>query len=38
VRLTGLTVDTKADGKMVVNITGARSDTAADFSLTIPVS
>ena len=36
--LTGLTVDTTMDGKMVVNITGARSDTAADFSLTVPVS
>jgi len=36
--LTGLTVDTTMDGKMVVNITGSRSDTSADFSLTVPVS
>ncbi len=38
VTLTGLTVDTTADGKMVVNITGVRSDTSVDFSLTVPVS
>ena|SRR5471032_2345092 len=36
--LTGLTVDTTMDGKMVVNITGVRSDTSVDFSLTVPVS
>ena len=38
VMLTGLTVDTTTDGKMVVNITGVRSDTPVDFSLTVPVS
>lgn len=38
VKLTGLTVDTTTDGKMVVNLTGIRSDTAVDFSLTVPVS
>ncbi|MDR3434023.1 MAG: GPW/gp25 family protein [Rouxiella aceris] len=36
--LSALTVDTTVDGKMVVNITGARSDTSVDFSLTVPVS
>lgn len=36
--LSALTVDTTVDGKMVVNITGVRSDTSVDFSLTVPVS
>ncbi|NMP27213.1 baseplate assembly protein [Rahnella sp. SAP-1] len=36
--LSALTIDTTVDGKMVANITGARSDTSVDFSLTVPVS
>lgn len=38
VRLTGITFETTIDGKMVVDITGTRSDSAAPLSLTIPVS
>src|SRR5471032_1138554 len=38
VRLTGITFETTADGKMVVDITGTRSDTSDDISLTVPVS
>ncbi|MGV8925248.1 MAG: GPW/gp25 family protein [Ewingella sp.] len=38
VRLTGITFETTADGKMVVDITGTRSDTSDDVSLTVPVS
>ncbi|CNC82111.1 phage baseplate assembly protein [Yersinia enterocolitica] len=38
VKLTGITFDTTFDGKMVVDITGTRSDSAAPLSLTIPVS
>ncbi|HDL7342896.1 TPA: GPW/gp25 family protein [Yersinia enterocolitica] len=38
VRLTGITFETTLDGKMVVDITGTRSDSAAPLSLTIPVS
>ncbi|MGJ3745395.1 GPW/gp25 family protein, partial [Yersinia pseudotuberculosis] len=38
VKLTSITFETTFDGKMVVDITGTRSDSAAPFSLTIPVS
>lgn len=38
VRLTGITFETTADGKMGVDITGTRSDTSDDISLTVPVS
>jgi phage baseplate assembly protein W len=38
VRLTGITFNSTADGKMVVDITGTRSDTSDDISLTVPVS
>ncbi len=38
VKLTSITFETTFDGKMVVDITGTRSDSAAPLSLTIPVS
>ncbi|CNF68576.1 GPW/gp25 family protein [Yersinia enterocolitica] len=38
VKLTGITFDTTFDGKMVVDITGTRTDSAAPLSFTIPVS
>ncbi|EOV7032891.1 baseplate assembly protein, partial [Yersinia enterocolitica] len=38
VKLTGITFETTFDGKMVVDITGTRTDGAAPLSLTIPVS
>ncbi|MDA5495811.1 GPW/gp25 family protein [Yersinia intermedia] len=38
VKLTGITYETTIDGKMVVDITGTRTDGAAPLSLTIPVS
>lgn len=38
VSLTGITFSSTFDGGMVVDITGTRTDTAADVSLTIPVS
>ncbi|WP_423229383.1 baseplate assembly protein [Yersinia enterocolitica] len=38
VKLTGITFETTIDGKMVVDITGTRTGSAAPLSLTIPVS
>lgn len=38
VSLTAITFDTGYDGKMVIELTGSRNDTATDFSLNIPVS
>ncbi|WP_312044000.1 GPW/gp25 family protein [Erwinia sp.] len=38
VRLTGISYESAFDGGMVVEITGSRTDTAQDFSLTVPVS
>ncbi|EGT5684005.1 GPW/gp25 family protein [Cronobacter dublinensis] len=38
VRLTGLTFETRFNGEMVVEISGQRTDTGGDISLTIPVS
>ena len=38
IKLTGITFAATFDGKMVVDITGTRSDSAAPLSLTIPVS
>ncbi|ELI6453659.1 GPW/gp25 family protein [Yersinia ruckeri] len=38
VSLTGITFETTYDGKMVIDITGTRSDTAATFSLSVTVS
>lgn len=38
VKLTGITFETTLDGKMGVDITGTRSDSAAPLSLTLPVS
>ena len=38
VSLTAITFSTDYTGKMVVELTGNRSDTATDFSLNIPVS
>ncbi|HDL7749403.1 TPA: GPW/gp25 family protein [Yersinia enterocolitica] len=38
VKLTAITFETTLDGKMVVDITGTRTDSTAPLSLTIPVS
>ncbi|WP_380184861.1 GPW/gp25 family protein [Kalamiella sp. sgz302252] len=38
IRLTGISYESAFDGGMVVEITGSRTDTAQDFSLTVPVS
>ncbi|MCS3425874.1 phage baseplate assembly protein W [Rahnella sp. BIGb0603] len=38
ISLSAITFDTSYTGKMVVELTGNRSDTATDFSLNIPVS
>jgi phage baseplate assembly protein W len=38
IKLTGISYESAFDGGMVVEITGTRSDSAQDFSLTIPVS
>ena len=38
VSLTAISFDTGYDGKMVIELTGSRNDTATDFSLNIPVS
>ncbi|MCP1438389.1 phage baseplate assembly protein W [Erwinia persicina] len=38
IKLTGISYESAFDGGMVVEITGSRTDTAQDFSLTIPVS
>ncbi|WP_380184879.1 GPW/gp25 family protein [Kalamiella sp. sgz302252] len=38
VKLTGISYESAFDGGMVVEITGSRTDTAQDFSLTVPVS
>jgi phage baseplate assembly protein W len=38
VSLTSITFNTGYDGKMVIELTGSRNDTATDFSLNIPVS
>jgi len=38
VKLTGISYESALDGGMVVEITGSRTDTAQDFSLTVPVS
>lgn len=38
ISLTAITFDTGYDGKMVIELTGSRNDTATDFSLNIPVS
>ena len=38
VRLIGISYESAFDGGMVVEITGSRTDTAQDFSLTVPVS
>lgn len=38
VKLTGISYESAFDGGMVVEITGTRTDTAQDFSLTVPVS
>lgn len=37
-KLTGIRYESAFDGGMVVEITGSRTDTAQDFSLTVPVS
>ncbi|MFG6076067.1 GPW/gp25 family protein [Erwinia sp. OPT-41] len=38
IKLTGISYESAFDGGMVVEITGSRTDTAQDFSLTVPVS
>jgi len=38
VKLTGISYESAFDGSMVVEITGSRTDTAQNFSLTVPVS
>ncbi|WP_256813965.1 MULTISPECIES: GPW/gp25 family protein [unclassified Serratia (in: enterobacteria)] len=38
VKLTGITFNTTYDGKMVIDITGIRTDTPGALSLSIPVS
>jgi len=38
VKLTGISYESAFDGGMVVEITGSRTDSAQDFSLTVPVS
>lgn len=38
VKLTGISYESAPDGGMVVELTGSRTDTAQDFSLTVPVS
>ncbi len=38
ISLSAITFNAGNDGKMVVDMTGSRSDTATDFSLSIPVS
>lgn len=38
ISLSAITFNASNDGKMVVDMTGNRSDTATDFSLSIPVS
>jgi hypothetical protein len=38
ISLTAITFNADHNGKMVVDMTGNRSDTATDFSLSIPVS
>lgn len=38
VKLTGITYESAFDGGMVVELTGTRTDTAQDLSLTVPVS
>lgn len=38
VKLTSISYEPAFDGGMVVEITGSRTDTAQDFSLTVPVS
>ncbi|MGK6329135.1 GPW/gp25 family protein [Erwinia sp. DT-104] len=38
VKLTGISYESAFDGGMVVEITGSRTDTTQDFSLTVPVS
>ncbi|MDR3432056.1 MAG: GPW/gp25 family protein [Rouxiella aceris] len=38
ITLTGITYQSTADGKMVVELTGNRVDTSATFSLSLPVS
>lgn len=38
VKLTSISYEPAFDGSMVVEITGSRTDTTQDFSLTIPVS
>jgi len=38
VKLTGISYESAFDGGMVVEIIGSRTDSAQDFSLTVPVS
>ena len=38
VKLTSISYEPAFDGGMVVEISGSRTDTAQDFSLTVPVS
>ena len=38
ISLTAINFESAFDGGMVVEITGSRTDTAQDFSLTVPVS
>ncbi|MDU6414738.1 GPW/gp25 family protein [Mixta calida] len=38
IKLTSISYEPAFDGGMVVEITGSRTDTAQDFSLTVPVS
>ena len=38
IKLTGISYESAFGGGMVVEITGSRTDTAQDFSLTVPVS
>ena len=38
ISLNAITFDSDYTGKMVVELTGSRTDTATDFSLNIPVS
>lgn len=38
IKLTGISYESAFDGGMVVEITGSSTDTAQDFSLTVPVS
>lgn len=38
ITLTSVTTERQFNGKMIVNLTGKRTDTGASLSLTLPVS